>query len=185
MKKLLFLFQYILRPRTVGALMPSSSFLAEKMLDDINFETANTIIEYGPGTGVFTGKLLELKLPTTKIILVEKNYEFYNHLIRKFGDNHNVTIINDSAESIMKYLEEFGIDNVDYVISGLPFTSLPLTVSKTILLNTKKILADQGRFVTFQYTQRKMKFINSYFKNIDIKREYRNLPPAYVLSCNN
>lgn len=185
MKNLLFLFQYILKPRTVGAIMPSSSFLAEKMLDDINFRTANTIVEYGPGTGVFTEKLLEKKMDKTKVILIEKNQDFYNHLKKKYRNKRNVFIINGSAENIVKYLEEIGIAQVDYVISGLPFASLPINVSNMILFNTKRVLSDSGKFVTFQYTQRKMKFINTYFKNMKIKREYRNLPPAYVLSCYN
>lgn len=59
MKGLLFLFQYIVNPRTVGAILPSSRFLGDKMVKRINFAKAKYIIEYGPGTGVFTEELLE------------------------------------------------------------------------------------------------------------------------------
>ncbi|MFB7141324.1 class I SAM-dependent methyltransferase [Gottfriedia sp. NPDC056225] len=185
MKNLLFLFQYILRPRTVGAIMPSSRFLASKMLEDINFENASVIVEYGPGTGIFTEQLLKKRLPNIKIILMEKNQEFYNHLINKFGHRKNLFIINDGAENIVKYLAELEVFNVDYVISGLPFASLPKRISKSILTSTKRVLNDEGKFITFQYTQRKMSFINHYFEKMHIKREIRNFPPAYVLSCNN
>jgi phospholipid N-methyltransferase len=50
----LFLKQYIKNPRMIGAVLPSSRNLARKMIEDIDFEKAECIVEYGPGTGVFT-----------------------------------------------------------------------------------------------------------------------------------
>lgn len=52
MRKLSFILQYIINPKTVGAILPSSKFLALKMIKNINFHKAKFIIEYGPGTGV-------------------------------------------------------------------------------------------------------------------------------------
>ena len=53
-----FIRQYIKNPRTVGAIAPSSEKLAYKMVEDINFSNVSCIIEYGPGAGVFTEKIL-------------------------------------------------------------------------------------------------------------------------------
>ena len=55
----IFLSQYITNPRSIGAVLPSSKFLADKMVESIDFKKAKYIVEYGPGTGVFTNKLLE------------------------------------------------------------------------------------------------------------------------------
>lgn len=182
MKRLSFLFQYIVHPRAVGAVLPSSRFLGDKMMETINFQKAEYIVEYGPGTGVFTEKLLEKRNPKTIVLLVENNKEFHLLLKEKFKGEKNVFNVYGSAENIGGYLKEHCIPYADYVVSGLPFASLPKSVSVNILLNTAKILKKDGQFITFQYTKFKKTFIEQFFAKIDIKREFRNLPPAYVFS---
>lgn len=183
MKKIPFLSQFITNPRTVGAILPSSNYLGDKMTENINFQEAKYIVEYGPGTGVFTEKIIKKRNPNTVILLIENNLEFYFLLREKYLEVENVHIQYGSAEQIERYLKEFEIPYVDYIISGLPFSSLPKNVSHNILLNSAKILKDNGLFITFQYTQLKKAFIKKFFARIDTKREFRNFPPAYIFSC--
>ena len=183
MSRLSFIAQYIAEPRTVGAIMPSSEYLAEKMVGEINFENIQCIVEYGPGTGIFTEKLIKKRNKHTVILLVEYNTRFYDLLVKKYKNEENLYIINDSAEHIDRYLKQYNIAQVDYVISGLPFASLPEHVSSCILSKTKQYLKKDGKFITFQYTLLRKRFISRYFREISIKREYRNIPPAYVFSC--
>ncbi|AGX06789.1 MULTISPECIES: class I SAM-dependent methyltransferase [Bacillaceae] len=185
MKGHVFLQQYLKHPRKVGALLPSSGYLAEKMVSDPAFGSAKLIVEYGPGTGVFTKKILEYRNSDATVLLIENNLEFYSLLKEKYQNEDNVIIVNGSAEKIDFYIESFGLGKIDFVISGLPFASLPEPVSHAILNNTRRLLGPEGRFITFQYTMLKKAYIEQFFKNIDIKREYRNFPPAYVLSCSN
>lgn len=180
-----FLMEYVKSPRTVGAIAPSSAKLALNMVQDINFNEAKCIVEYGPGTGVFTDKIIERKKKNTLLILFERNKDFYMHLVEKYVGIDNIIIINDSAENVYKHLENIGIREVDYVISGLPFASLPLSISDTILERTKGILKNEGLFITFQYTLLKKGFIEGYFEKIEFKHVFINLPPAYVLKCKN
>ena len=183
MKKILFLYQFLINPKSVGSILPSSSFLGDRMIETINFKKAKYIVEYGPGTGVFTEKLINKRDPKTAILLIENNKEFYIMLKEKYKEQNNVFIVNGSAEHIEQYLREFGIPYVDYVVSGLPFSSLPTNISNEILLNTTKVLKEDGQFITFQYTKFKKEFIKHFFSKIDIKKEYRNFPPAYIFSC--
>lgn len=183
MKKENFLIQYLKSPRTIGAVAPSSRCLAEKMVSDIDFNNASCIVEYGPGTGVFTDKLLEKKKQNTKLILLEANKEFCAQLRKKYAENKNIAIIHGSAEHVDSYLKRFGIDKADYVVSGLPFASLPKNVSVKILRKTTKILGKDGLFITFQYTLLKKAFIARFFKRIEFERVLLNIPPAYVLKC--
>jgi len=185
MKNLLFLLQYIIRPRTVGAIMPSSKHLAEKMIDAIDFNNAEYIVEYGPGTGVFTDKLINRRKRSTVILLIEYNYEFFISLNKKYKDESNMFVIHGSAENVDKYLTDYNVPYVDYVVSGLPFASLPKKVSSIILNKTKSILRENGEFITFQYTLFMKQYINKYFGIINVNREYRNIPPAYILNCSN
>ncbi|MBH0160379.1 class I SAM-dependent methyltransferase [Fictibacillus sp. 26RED30] len=183
MKFLSFLAQYISNPRSVGAILPSSSYLADKMVQRINFEQARYILEYGPGTGVFTEKLLQNRKPKTIIILFESNEEFYKILVQKYKEVDNLYIYNGSAEKVDWYLEKCGIPFVDYVISGLLFASLPKTVSNEILFKTSKVLRKNGKFVTFQYSNVMKAYIEQFFSKVDVSIEIRNVPPAMVLCC--
>ncbi|MHB8062875.1 MAG: class I SAM-dependent methyltransferase [Ruminiclostridium sp.] len=185
MEILSFIKQYIIKPRTVGAVLPSSKYLANKMIEEIDFSNAECIVEYGPGTGVFTEKLIANRNMDTVIILFESNKEFSKMLERKYKNQPKLYIINDSAQHIDKYLTHYSIQEVDYIVSGLPFASLPHDVSAAILVETKKYLKQNGKFITFQYTSLKIKLIQNYFKKVDIKMEARNIPPAFVLCCGN
>lgn len=185
MDKLLFLKQYITQPRTVGALLPSSKYLAAKMIKNINFNCSSCIVEYGPGTGIFTKKILKEREKSTLVLLFETNKNFYNLIKEKYKNEPNFHIFNDSAEYIGKYLKKYGVPKADYVVSGLPFASLPNDISSNILTETKKYLKKGGKFITFQYTLLKRNFIKKYFDEIYIKREWRNVLPAYVFCCSN
>lgn len=180
-----FIKQYIRNPRTVGAVAPSSEKLAYRMIEDINFFNASCIVEYGPGTGVFTEKILNKKKDNTIFIAMEYNTDFYNILKEKFKDETNFILINDSAENVKEYLNKYNIDKVDYIVSGLPFASLPDDMSKRILTVTKEILKGKSEFITFQYTLFKMKLFRTYFGKIKRKKVFLNLPPAFVLKCRN
>ena len=66
---LAFMYQYFHQPRTVGALLPSSTHLAKKIVKGIDFEHAACIVEYGPGTGVFTRELIRRRSARTTLLL--------------------------------------------------------------------------------------------------------------------
>ncbi|MDQ0208673.1 class I SAM-dependent methyltransferase [Alkalicoccobacillus murimartini] len=183
MKNIKFLTQYMTNPRTVGAVLPSSKYLSHKMLDKVNFKAATCIIEYGSGTGAFTKEILKKRNKDTIIILIEYNKEFFKLLKANFEHEENLFIINDSAENIEKHLCDLKITSVDFIVSGLPFASLPTEMSERILTNTLKILDQNGVFITFQYTKCKISFMEQFFSTINVEKEYRNVPPAYILTC--
>ena len=183
MSALKFILQYITKPRTVGAVLPSSKYLARKMAAHVDFDKASNIVEYGPGTGVFTDEILVRRKPDTQLFLLERNPEFAEQLTKKYKNTQNVTVINDTAEKIGKYLIMYSIPKADYILSGLPFASLPKEVSENILKETKKHLSDGGRFITFQYTLFRKSIFARHFCEISITHEIRNIPPAYVLCC--
>lgn len=180
-----FFRQYIKDIRRVGAVTPSSRFLARKMVETIDFSKAKVIIEYGPGTGAFTAEITKRMNADTKLIALETNEAFYKVLQAKYKNTTNVEILNVSAEEVSKLHAERNLPRPDYIISGLPFAALPSQVSKAILAETVKLLAPKGEFITFQYTLLKKNLLSSYFKNIQVIREVRNIPPAYVLRCHN
>ena len=185
MSALKFILQYVTKPRTVGAILPSSKYLAKKMVDQVDFDKASYVVEYGPGTGVFTDEIISKLKPGARLLLLERNPEFAKQLAKKYENAQHVTVVNDTAEQVGKYLRAHGIQNADYILSGLPFASLPQEVSEGILKETKKHLSEGGKFITFQYTLFRKSFFAKHFCEISITHVIRNIPPAYVLTCNN
>lgn len=183
MRLITFVTEFIKDPKNIGAIAPSSKILAKKMVDTINFEEAKYIVELGPGTGSFTREIMKRKKKHTTLILIEINEVFFKDLQKQFEDDSSVFVVHGSAENIQVYIEELNIDKIDYVLSGLPFTSLPAEVSSRILSNVMEALQEHGEFITFQYSLVKRAFIQSFFPAISLKKVWFNFPPAYVFSC--
>lgn len=183
MQLITFLNEFIKHPKHTGAIAPSSKILAKQMVDIIDFNRAKCIVELGPSTGAFTKEIMKRKKQETVLLLIEINEVFFKELKRRFKDEQNVIVVHGSAENIKKYMEEFNIEYIDYVLSGLPFTSLPEEVSKRILNNVMEAIHENGEFITFQYSLVKKGFIQHFFPEITLKKVWLNVPPAYVFSC--
>ena len=177
--------EFLRHPRRIGAVAPSGKQLAAAMMRPIDFASAKVIVEYGPGTGSFTRELVARRNPGTALILIEQNRTFCEQLKASFGGQPNLFILRGSAGSVVRCLEICGVSGVDYIVSGLPFTSLPADLSDRILNATKQVLGREGKFITFQYSLVKKKFLERYFRITEYRRVLKNLPPAYVLAMKN
>jgi len=166
--------------RTVGAVAPSSPLLTQAMLDEAAVERALLIVEFGPGTGVFTQEIVRRMDAKSRLVVLEVNPTFVEKLRSRIDDDR-VEIINGSAADVGKHLAQRGLPQPDCIVSGLPFGSLPSPVSHAILQATRETLAPGGVFVTFQYTTLRGKLLCSYFPGARFSRlVLRNIPPALV-----
>ena len=95
-----FIKQYIKNPRYIGAVAPSGKRLAEKMMEPVKFGKCKCIVEYGPGTGVFTKEILKRKRDETILILIEQNALFYKQLKKEFKNEPNMHIFNETKKAI-------------------------------------------------------------------------------------
>ena len=181
----MFLLEYLKHPIKVGAVAPSGKGLARRMMEPVDFEKAKVIVEYGPGTGSFTRELIARKKADTKLILIEQNDTFFREMYERFHGKDNIYVHHGSAEDANSLLEDLGIERTDYVVSGLPFASLPKTVSLGVFSATKKLLGKEGLFITFQYFRIKESFFAEHFAIAGRLRENLNLPPAYVYILKN
>ena len=182
-KKSYFLKQFFKQKKTVGAISPSSKFLAKKMLEDIDYSRDKNFVEFGPGTGVFTRTIVKKMAPDAKLLIFELHEPFFDGLKKEFENDQRVILIHDSAAKLNHYLEEYKIDEVDFIISSLPLANLNKKIVQNIIDNTYEALKKGGQYVQFQYTLKSKKSIQRRFKNIDIKFTSRNLPPAFVYNA--
>lgn len=175
-----FLKQFFKDRQMVGAVAPSTRFLAEKMLENVDFKTAKTIIELGPGNGVFTEIMLERMAPDARLYVFELNDEFHKLVSEKITDSR-AEIIHDSAENIADYVPEAG--SADAVISSLPLMVFPEKLRAKVVSAAHKALCDSGKYIQFQYSLQSKRYLEGIFDDVSIRFTIRNLPPAFVYTC--
>ena len=182
-----FLSGLVRHPKKVGAVLPSSRYLAEAMVEGLDLHAGDTIVEYGPGTGPMTRVIAEKIGNGMRYLGIERDPEFHSLLTRRFPqlDFHL-----GSAEQIGKILKERGFCAPKVIISGLPFASFSATVQQRLAKRTREALAPQGQFRTFQYVhayglpsaRRFRAMMNRQFERFECSAPvYRNVPPAFGL----
>ena len=177
-----FIYQYFTKPRKVGAIMPSSKYLARNIVEFIDFSKNNLrIVEYGPGTGPFTERIIRKLKEGDKLILIEQNSKFVRILKEKYSQCTQLVIVEESVINVAEILNSEKVDEVDYIISGIPFSSLPKKATLDIMEKTKNIMRDKSLFITFQYSTLKLNTFRKYFKILSKKFVFRNVPSAYII----
>ena len=135
-----FFKMFIKQPTVNASITPSSKRAARKMVKGLNLGQMKYVVELGPGTGVFTD-ILSARLPSDcKVLLVELEGSFIKNLKNKYDQRFEV--VQSSACELDTLLIERGINNVDLVISSLPF-NMPLDV-KNKLQDTLIRLTNNG-----------------------------------------
>lgn len=181
--KILFLANFLKKPKEVAAITPSSKYVINRILKNVNLNKAMCVVEYGSGTGEVTHALLEKMRSDAKLICFETNPRFYTFLKENLKDDRLI-VVNDTAENLDQYLEKFKIVQVDYVFSGLPFSLIKPKNKEKIIEKTRNSLKKGGKFIVYQqYSKLVEKYLNIYFKNVSMEFEVKNMPPTFVFVC--
>jgi phosphatidylethanolamine/phosphatidyl-N-methylethanolamine N-methyltransferase len=183
-KNLNFFKEFLKQRRVVGAISPSSKFLAKRMVASIDFNKARVIVEFGAGTGIFTKEILKHMHPEAKLLVFETQASFCELIKSEISDNR-MLLINDSAEKVGEYLNQSGFEKADHIVSSLPFTVIPTQIKMGILNQSVKFLNTKGSFIQFQYSLNAHKLLKSKFKNVKLDFTPMNIPPAFIYRCVN
>lgn len=146
-----FFRQYLANPDVIGALSPSSSFVAKAVIEPLMqpCEKKRRILEIGAGTGVITKHLLTVLKPGDHLDVIEFVPELVVPLRRlvEESDKRNQVTIHE------KKIEDFNPDiKYDHVISGLPLTSFPKdSVQKFYQQLDREFLSEGGMFSYYEY----------------------------------
>ena len=175
----LFIKEIISSPRAIGAVCPSSSYLAKSMAREVDITNDGFVIELGGGTGKITEALLKHGVSPGKLITVERSAELAAYLREKFPDIH---VIEGDAGQLVKLLDNGkGVKKINSIVSGLPLKSLPQNIVLTIKQQIQTLLQDGGKFIQFTYDLGLSSFVyDATFSIENSKIEWRNLPPARV-----
>lgn len=183
-----FLAEFVRRPFHTASITPSSRHLAEAMVSQAELTNAETVVELGPGTGVFTRLIVRDLGPRARLICLEINPAMARTVAERFP---RALVVNDSAENLARHIGPQG-PGVDCIISGLPWVILSGEDQKRLLEPAVRALRPGGTFATFAYSHaawlpagRRFKaMLESNFSNVTISAHvWRNLPPAFVYRC--
>ncbi len=172
-----FLRGFLKNPVMVGSIIPSSRVLIEKMLGPVDWENTKLFVEYGPGVGTFTRPVLDKLGPDAKLLTIDTNPDFTQYLKASIEDPRLIAV-NGSAADVETILADHGFKSADYVLSGLPFSTLPPGVGDSIAEATAKVIRPGGAFLVYQFSPKVQDFIRPHFAPIERGFEWINVPPA-------
>lgn len=144
--KLGFWRTFLRNPRQVSAVAPSGAALAELMTSEIEAALA-PIIELGPGTGVFTRRLVQSGIPQDELVLVESGHAFAKQLEDDFPD----AVIFQLDARRLQEIRLPGPRQAGAIVSGLPFLSMDTATIERILAGAFGHLREDGAFYQFTY----------------------------------
>ena len=187
--QLTFLKQFLRSPTAIGAIWPSSQALAQTMVDWLDWTDATAVVEYGPGTGIFTEAIQPRLRPDAKFFAIEANSDLVAMLHARLPD---VRVYHDSVSRVGQLCEREGIDQLDAIVCGLPWASFSDSLQTELLDATGHVLREGGQFVTFAYLQglllpagqRFKRKLRDHFGQVETSRTvWANMPPAFVYRC--
>lgn len=173
-----FIVQFLKKWRQVGAIAPSSVFLVEDMLSEVDWKKAKVVVELGAGSGTFTRKILKKMSSDAKLFVFEIDQVFVKKL--KSIEDNRMIVVSESAVNISDYLDG---KKADYIISGIPLSNLDKHVKSEIICSSMKNMVSGGIFLQFQYFPESLSLLKQYFDSVKMKFTFLNTPPAFYYIC--
>jgi phospholipid N-methyltransferase len=174
-----FLEGFIKNPVMVGSIVPSSRYTIAKTLSVVDWDNTKLFVEYGPGVGTFCRPVLDRLRRDGMLLVIDLNPDFIDYLRRTITDSRFVAV-NGSAADVEEIVRAHGHEKADYVLSGLPFSTLPAGVGPAIASATYRVLRKGGAFLVYQFTPRAGDFMREFFSRIDKGLEWINVPPCFL-----
>ena len=166
-------------PAMVASVVPSSQATIDAMLAKVDWSHCRLFVEYGPGVGTFTTRILDCLPPDATLLAIDTNPRFVAFLKKTIKDPR-LEVVLGSAVDVERLVREAGHAKADYVISGLPFSSLPPELAERIVAATYAVMRDGGAFMTYQFKPVARTLTQAQFERIDKGLALINVPPCLL-----
>lgn len=170
---------FLEHPVMVGSIIPSSRFTIAKMLAPVKWDECKLFVEYGPGVGTFCRPVLERLRRDGELIVIDTNPLYIDYLRATITDSRFTPVLGSAAD-VEEIIRARGHDHADYVLSGLPFSTLPDGIGPAIAAATHRVLRPGGAFLVYQFTSRARDFMAKHFRKIDAGFELLNVLPCFL-----
>lgn len=168
---------------------PSGPALVQTMVDWFDWSNLRSVVEYGPGTGVFTEAIAGRLHPEANFFAIEMSGEMAQTTRDRCPGIH---VFEASAIEVSRLCDERQMTSIEAIICGLPWAAFPDSLQSEIMEAMCERLPPGGRFATFAYLQgvwlpagrRFAKRLESTFSSVERSPVvWKNLPPAFVYRC--
>jgi len=170
---------FIKHPVMVGSIIPSSSFTVKKMLAPVDWDNTKLFVEYGPGIGTFCQPILDRLRPDATLLVIDLNEDFIAYLRQTVRDSRFIAV-HGSAADVNAIINNFGFAHADYILSGLPFSTLPNDLGPVIAEETAEAIRPGGAFLVYQFRARARDFMTPHFRKIDNGYALWNILPCHL-----
>ena len=182
-EKLKFFGAFVRSPKTIGSIIPTSAQVIRHILQGIDWKSTRLIVEYGPGIGTITQPILDRLHPDARLIAIDMNAGFIDHLNRNIQDPRLIAV-HGSATDVRRIIADHMTDShADYIISGLPFSTLPHGMDDHIMSETAQALSPSGALLVYQYSRYVVSLLRSHFASVVETRIWANIPPCHVFKA--
>jgi phospholipid N-methyltransferase len=120
--------------------------------------------------------------PDALLITVETNPDFVEFLTRSFSDPR-LCVIHGSAAEVESMLADRALVNADYVLSGIPLSTIGDRARQEILLSTHRVLNPEGAFLVYQFSPKALPDLQRIFSRVTRSFEPLNVLPAQIFHC--
>ncbi|WP_420819459.1 class I SAM-dependent methyltransferase [Paenibacillus thalictri] len=175
----MFLQRFIKNPQRVGSVMPSSRFLASKMVQSVPWDEVTAMAELGSGTGAVTRLIGRQATPSAKVLLFELDDKMRCDLQTTYPHFS----CHSNACHLIETMKQKGIRQLDCLISGLPFFNFDSGLREHLIDQIAEALKPGGYFIAFQYSLQMKKHLSEKFMIEKIDFVPLNFPPAFVYTC--
>ncbi|QZH75897.1 MAG: methyltransferase [Erythrobacter sp.] len=170
---------FIEHPRMVGSIIPSSGVTIKAMLAPVDWDRCKLFVEYGPGVGTFCQAVLDRLPRDGELLVIDTNPLFIDYLKKTFRDSRFHAVLG-SAEDVEEIVRSIGHEQADYVLSGLPFSTLPEGVGQNIAEATHRVIREGGAFLTYQFMSAARDLTARYFPRVETGYVWLNIPPCVL-----
>lgn len=200
---LTFLKGYIRNPRAVGSLLPSSRTLAAAICRPyLNAAGRSTVLEVGAGTGPITRYFGSILRPGDEFDVCEMSEEFADVLEEHVltNDDFASAVAQGRVRLLRIPAQKLNPERkYDFVICGLPFTSLHLADVREVLSVIQACMKPGAVFSYYEYAwlrrlarnlalidRRRIRDVSDHMSENITRFQFerhtiwRNLPPAHV-----
>ena len=170
---------FLEHPKMVGSIIPSSKSTIGKMLAPVKWDECKLFVEYGPGVGTFCRPVLDRLPRGGELVVIDTNPLYIDYLKKTIGDSRFHPVLGSAAD-VEEIVRSLGHEQADYVLSGLPFSTLPEGVGPAIAAATYRVVRPGGAFLTYQFSTTARDLTARHFERVDTGMTWLNVPPCLL-----
>jgi phospholipid N-methyltransferase len=153
--------------------------MVHRLLSGLPWDRIETFVEFGPGTGSFTRYALERLPANARLLALDAERRFTEHLREAIPDRRLIAITG-SALDVADIVRAHGARRIDCALSGLPFSTIEEVDRRKIISRSAEMMEGSGIFLAYQVRRAIEPHLREAFESVTRRYHWLNLPPCQL-----